>query len=48
VPERLNEQQAIALMIAQPLLIRRPLIEVDGYRQVGFDAEKIAQLKQGL
>ena len=41
VPERLNEQQAIALMIAQPLLIRRPLIEVDGYRQVGFDAEKI-------
>lgn len=42
VPEVLDEQQAIALMIAQPLLIRRPLMEVDGSRRVGFDADNIA------
>ncbi|PPD35176.1 MAG: nitrogenase-associated protein [Methylomonas sp.] len=42
VPEEVDEQQAIALMIAQPLLIRRPLMEVDGNRQVGFDADTIA------
>ncbi len=37
VPETLNEQQALALLIAQPLLIRRPLMEVNGVHLVGFD-----------
>ena len=40
-PEKLSEQQAIELMVANPLLIRRPLLEVDGRRQAGFDSERI-------
>lgn len=40
-PESLNERQAIELMIADPLLIRRPLLEVDGRRQAGFDPQTI-------
>ena len=42
VPELLDETQAIELMIADPLLIRRPLLEVDGRRRAGFDPETIA------
>lgn len=41
VPEALNEEQAIALMTADPLLIRRPLLEVEGRRRAGFDPESI-------
>lgn len=41
VPEQASEQQAIDWMIAEPLLIRRPLLEVDGQRLAGFDPEKI-------
>jgi nitrogenase-associated protein len=41
IPEALDEEQAIALMIADPLLIRRPLLEVDGRRRAGFDAEAV-------
>jgi nitrogenase-associated protein len=40
-PEAVDEQQAIELMAADPLLIRRPLLEVDGRRRAGFDADKI-------
>lgn len=40
-PELINERQAIELMVANPLLIRRPLLEVDGRRRAGFDAENI-------
>jgi nitrogenase-associated protein len=40
-PETLNEAQAIALMIADPLLIRRPLLEADGRRRAGFEAGEI-------
>jgi nitrogenase-associated protein len=40
-PEAVSEEHAIELMIAMPLLIRRPLLEVDGRRQAGFDPEKI-------
>lgn len=39
VPEALDEQQALDLMTADPLLIRRPLLEVEGSRRAGFDAE---------
>jgi nitrogenase-associated protein len=42
VPERLDREAALALLKAQPLLIRRPLLEVDGERRVGFEAESIA------
>ncbi len=40
-PEMLNEREVIELMISNPLLIRRPLIEVDGQRRAGFDMEMI-------
>jgi len=36
-PHALTFAQALALMLATPLLIRRPLIEVDGLRLQGFD-----------
>jgi len=36
-PELLNEQQAMVLMLANPLLIRRPLLQVGDVRMVGFD-----------
>jgi nitrogenase-associated protein len=40
-PSQLDEPTALALMMADPLLIRRPLIQVDEVRQVGFDSETI-------
>ncbi len=40
-PETLDAESALALMLADPLLIRRPLIEVDGRREAGFDAPLI-------
>ncbi|HNA31336.1 MAG TPA: ArsC/Spx/MgsR family protein, partial [Thiobacillaceae bacterium] len=40
-PEALDEQEALRLMLADPLLIRRPLMEVDGQRRVGFDPEAV-------
>ena len=36
-----NAEQAIALMTLSPLLIRRPLLEIDGQRFAGFDLDKI-------
>jgi nitrogenase-associated protein len=41
VPEELDADTALAMMRAEPLLIRRPLIEADGRREVGFDPEII-------
>ena len=41
VPAQLDESKALELMIADPLLIRRPLIQVKGDRQVGFDHQQI-------
>ncbi|OAI10401.1 nitrogenase-associated protein [Methylomonas koyamae] len=40
-PETLDEDQAIALMVEQPLLIRRPLMEADQRRVSGFDENEI-------
>ncbi len=37
VPEHLSEEDALALLLAQPLLIRRPLMAVGESRMVGFD-----------
>jgi nitrogenase-associated protein len=36
-PSRLGADDALALMLVEPILIRRPLIEVAGRRVVGFD-----------
>jgi nitrogenase-associated protein len=40
-PHRLTGEQAIAMMLEDPLLIRRPLMEVDGQRRVGFDQDAV-------
>jgi nitrogenase-associated protein len=41
VPERLDPLTALALMLADPLLIRRPLLEADGHCEAGFEPERI-------
>ena len=41
MPELLDETEALQLMLADPLLIRRPLIESNGRREAGFDQELI-------
>jgi nitrogenase-associated protein len=40
-PDALDETEALRLMLADPLLIRRPLMEADGQRQVGFDQDAV-------
>jgi nitrogenase-associated protein len=40
-PDDLDATTALALLLAEPLLIRRPLIEVAGWRTVGFDTAKL-------
>lgn len=40
-PELLDEAEALQLMLADPLLIRRPLLEAEGRKEIGFDQEKI-------
>ncbi|BAB74219.1 ArsC/Spx/MgsR family protein [Anabaena sp. FACHB-709] len=41
VPEQLDEQTALLLMLREPLLIRRPLLQVGDRREVGFDVETL-------
>jgi nitrogenase-associated protein len=41
IPELLDEEAALDLMLDDPLLIRRPLIEADGRKEAGFDQEMI-------
>lgn len=41
VPEQLDEQTALFLMLKEPLLIRRPLLQVGDRREVGFDVETL-------
>jgi len=40
-PETLSADQAIAMMLAEPLLIRRPLMQVNAETMVGFDHEAV-------
>jgi len=40
-PEMLDESTALEWMMADPLLIRRPLMEVDGEHRVGFDQDAV-------
>ena len=42
-PGGMSEEQALAHMLAEPLLIRRPLIEVDELHFAGFEPEILAQ-----
>ncbi|MEM9542853.1 MAG: ArsC/Spx/MgsR family protein [Cyanobacteria bacterium P01_E01_bin.42] len=41
IPAQLDETTALTLMIEDPLLIRRPLLEVGETREVGFDRDRI-------
>lgn len=43
-PNELDAEAAIALMLGDPLLIRRPLVEVDGQRCAGFDRDPVTSL----
>ena len=40
--EGIDEPKAIALMIEQPSMIRRPVVETDGQLLVGFDPDRYA------
>jgi len=40
-PDGVTEAEALSLMIAMPLLIRRPLMFAAGERRVGFDVEAV-------
>lgn len=37
IPEQLDADTALALIVANPLLIRRPLLQVEEHKAVGFD-----------
>ncbi|QXP85080.1 ArsC/Spx/MgsR family protein [Methylococcus sp. ANG] len=41
VPETLGGEEALALMMEDRLLIRRPLMQVGERREVGFDADRV-------
>lgn len=40
-PDRLSAEAALALMVEQPILIRRPLLQVGDRRTVGFNLAEI-------
>lgn len=42
-PEQLSAEQALAAMVAEPLLIRRPLMQYGDTYVAGFDLEKLQQ-----
>jgi nitrogenase-associated protein len=43
-PATTDAEAALALMLDDPLLIRRPLVQVDGERCAGFDREPVLSL----
>lgn len=43
VPESFAPEAALAAMLAEPLLIRRPLLQVGDRREVGWDEARVAQ-----
>lgn len=42
-PQTLTEEQALQLLIDEPILIRRPLLHAEGQYMTGFDIERVAQ-----
>jgi nitrogenase-associated protein len=40
-PNAVNEQQALSLMLFDPLLIRRPLMQMGNNKMAGFDDQEI-------
>ena len=43
-PAAVDASAALAIMLGDPLLIRRPLVEADGQRCAGFDREPVTSL----
>ena len=43
----LDERSAIALMLAEPTMIKRPVLVADGQIEVGFKPERYAALFKG-
>lgn len=41
IPSELNEETALALMVEDPILIRRPLMQVGDLLTVGFNLEQV-------
>lgn len=41
VPETMDEDSALSAMLENPLLIRRPLMQVGEERECGFDADRV-------
>ncbi len=46
-PEKIDAASALALMVDDPLLIRRPLVELAGQKCAGFDREPVISLLGG-
>jgi len=44
LPATIDAANALALMLDDPLLIRRPLVETDGQRCAGFDRDPVTSL----
>jgi len=42
IPEKLSAEQALAMLLAEPLLIRRPLMQVGDEYRMGFDADTVS------
>jgi Spx/MgsR family transcriptional regulator len=42
--QRLTQDKAISLMVAQPSMIKRPVLEADGKIEIGFRPERYATL----
>lgn len=43
-PERLDESEALALLMRDPILIRRPLMMIGSEKLCGFDTKRVAEL----
>lgn len=43
-PDDLDREEALAILLADPILVRRPLLEIGEERLVGFDLTRIEEL----
>jgi len=43
-PDSVTWEEALSILVADPILVRRPLVEVAGVRMVGFDLVRIEAL----
>jgi nitrogenase-associated protein len=44
IPELLTAEQAMQMLLLEPLLIRRPLIQIGEHYLVGFEADRVNQV----